>query len=491
MKTPFFPALHHILAPMNSRLKAAARSLSQATLHQIEDRFAPALDEDIFQKPAQKEHSRERVFSLTRTFWCWMWQVLQGNTSCREVVRQVQALFAISSHGKIDEGTAAYCNARKKLLGAMLERAFLSSACSAQKYAAVADLLQGRSLKIVDGSYIRVADTVANRKVFPPSKHQFKKPCFPMMKVVALFSAASGAILAKAVGSFEQSEMRLLMELKTALSPGDVLSGDRHYGCFVMAAWLQSLGTDLIARLASGSRKVDFRTAFKRLSRQDGVFKWCKPKKASPLMSAVEWEALPQEILVRVIRTNIERPGFRTREITVMTTLVDESLYPAQEILAAYHKRWRLEMCLDDLKTTLGMEMLNCQSPEMLEKELLVFLTAHNLLRWMMAQAALRGGVNLERISFKGALDAFRQWSVGLVQVRGVGRKRRQAELWHQLLQTLVADLVPLRPGRKEPRAVKKRSKYPTLDCPRHLFRERLSRNARRRRAVAKKTHLK
>jgi hypothetical protein len=487
MKTPFFPSLRHVLAPMRSGLKAAAKGISQATLHQIEERFAPALEANNFQKPTRKDHSRERVFSLTRTFWCWTWQVLQGNTSCREVVRQVQALFALNSQGQVDEATGAYCRARKKLADPMLEGAFLSSARSAQKYAPAAGLLQGRCLKIVDGSYIRVPDTSANRKAYPPTKHQSKKPCFPMMKVVALFSAASGAILARAVGSFKQSEMRLLLGLKAEFSPEDVLTGDRHYGCFVMAAWLQTLGTDLIARLASGSRKVDFRKAFRRISKQDAVFKWCKPKKASSLLSAQEWEALPQEVLVRIIRTRLERPGIRTREITVVTTLLDEQLYPAQEILSAYYKRWRLEMCIDDLKTTLGMEMLHCLTPKLLKKELLVFLTVHNLLRWMMAQAAQCGGVNLERLSFKGSLDAFRQWSVGLVQVRGPGKKRKQAEMWHQLLRTLVADLVPLRPGRMEPRAVKKRSKYPPLNCPRRLYRGRLSRGARRSRAVARK----
>jgi hypothetical protein len=473
---------------MGSRLHARVRALSQCTLLQIEERLGPALEAALLQKPATKEHSRQRIFSLRRTFWCWIWQVLQPKTSCREVVRQVQTLFALFSKARVDEATGAYCRARKKLGDTLLQRALALSYRSAQAQSAPCRLLQGRHLKIADGSSVRVADSRQNRRAFPPSKNQFEKPSFPIVKIVALFSARSGAILAKATGCFRQSELRLLMTLRRALAPEDIVAGDRHFGCFVLAAWLQSLQIDLIARLATRARNVDFRKALQRLGPGDGLFRWCKPAKPSPLFSRKQWRALPAQITVRIIRTRIARAGFRTRQLSVVTTLLDGALYPAQEVLCAYAKRWRMEMCLDDLKTTLAMEMLSCQSPIMIEKELLVFLTAHNLLRWMMAQAAQGGGVDLERLSFKGTLDGFRQWTAGLVQVHGAGKKRRQAVLWRQFLQTLVADLVPLRPSRKEPRAVKKRSKYPPLTKPRHRYVDRWSRNKRRRVANSKRS---
>jgi len=471
---------------MGSRTQAAARSLAQATLLQIEDRLGPALDPDLLQKPAKKAHSRNRIFSLSRTFWGWIWQVLQGNTSCREVVRQVQALFAVFSDHCVDKGNSAYCQARRKLAASLLEKAFAASQRSAEKQAPASKLLQGRPLKMADGSGVRVPDSPKNRQAFPPAKNQHAKPSFPILKMVALFSAASGAVLAKATGSLHQSELRLLMSLGQQLQPKDILCGDRHFGCFVLTAWLKTLQVDLLARLPS-TRKVDFRKALKRWGAQDALFRWLKPAQPSTLLSAEQWAVLPQEMTVRIIRTRIERPGFRTRQLTVVTTLLDAQLYPAQEILTAYLKRWRLEMCLDDLKTTLGMERLSCQSPEMLEKELLVFLTAHNLLRWLMAQAANLNGVEVERISFKGTLDAFRQWTAALVQVHGVRKKRRRTEIWRKFLETLGADLVPLRPGRKEPRAVKKRSKYPPLSKPRHKYVDRWSRGKRRRVANARK----
>jgi hypothetical protein len=474
-----------MLAPMGARSESARRSLTQQTLAQIEERLAPALPHDLFEKPAEKHHSRERIFSLARTFWSWIWQVFQSNTSCREVVRQVQALFAAFSSLSVDEGTSAYCKARQKIALSFLEKAFAASARSVEKLAPSSQL-QGRPQKVVDGSGCRLWDSSENREAFPPPRHQFSKPCFPHLKILALFSAASGAILAKAAGALDKSELRLLFTLGEKIAARDILIGDRHFGCFVVAAWLQQRGADLIARVSSRNRKIDFGKASKSLGQNDACFVWRKPANPSPALSREEWAALPEELTVRVVQRRIEKPGFRTVEVTLVTTLLDAKLFPADEIGAAYLKRWRLEMCLDDLKTSLGMEMLSCRCPDLVEKELLVFLTAHNLLRWLMAQAALAEGADLERLSFKGSLDAFRQWSSALVQIRSRSQQRKRRSLWQRFFQTLVADQVPLRPERKEPRAVKKRSKYPPLDKPRGTYVDRPSRTKRRRLARAK-----
>jgi hypothetical protein len=173
---------------------------------------------------------------------------------------------------------------------------------------------------------------------------------------------------------------------------------------------------------------------------------------------------------VRVLKVTVNRKGCRTQELTLVTTLLDPVKYPAQEVAQAYLRRWRLELCLDDLKTTLGMDVLRCLSPEMVQKELLAFLIAHNLLRWVMAQAAREHQVDLYRISFTGAMDALRHSASAMAQARTA---KRREHIWEDLLHTLAEDLVPLRPGRREPRAVKRRPKpYPRLNKPRHQFRE-------------------
>jgi hypothetical protein len=479
-----------MLAPLQSPLHHYARLLRRATLSQIEDHLAPALPRDLLQKPSRGKHSRERSFPLARTFWCWVWQILQGNTSCREVLRQFQALLSLLEEPPINEDSSAYCQARAAVPQALLQRAFLASTLSAQKLAPEQTLLQGRPIKFVDGSTLRLEDTPANRESFPPSGNQFGRPGFPTLKLLALFDLASGSVVAQSTGSLKVAETRLLMDLGQHLQPGDVLGGDRAYGLYVILQWVGSLGADVVARLNARSRRVDFRKAVKKLGPRDGLFEWRKPSQPSKLLTPEQWVQVPETMVVRIIHLRVQRPGFRTRELTVVTTLLDPELYPAKEILTVYLKRWRLEMCLDDLKTTLGMEKLKCRTPELVGKELLLFLTAHNLLRWLMAQAAQAAEVELERISFTGTLDAFRQWSVAMSQVHGRGKRAKQKRMWGDFLRTLAADLVPERPGRQEPRAVKKKSKYPRLTKPRDQYEERWSRNKRRRVQRAKRHSL-
>ncbi len=481
MKTPFFPAWRSRLAPARSRLRLSADSCARATLCQIEQTLGPALSPDLLQKPARGPHCRRRVFPMTRTFWCWVWQIFQRNTSCREVLRQLQALLGLLELPPVDEDGSAYCQARQKLPLHRLEAIFQASFRSAEKRGPLHSRLQGRPVKVVDASAVRLEDTLRNRAAFPPAPNQFSRPGFPLLKLLTLFSLRSGALLARATGSLQVAETRLLLGLAEHLQPGDILTGDRAYGLYLLLHWTYGRGADLVARLNCRSRHVDFRQRLKKLGPGDALFLWQKPKVPSPLLTAEQWEQVPDTLVVRIVRRRIEQPGVRTRELTLVTTLLDPDLYPAQELFELYFQRWRLEMCLDDLKTTLGMEKLNCRTPAMVQKELLLFLTAHNFLRWIMAQAAQAGCAPWERISFKGTLDAFRQWSEALAQVRGPGKLAKQRALWRQLLRIVAADPVPKRPGRKEPRAVKKKSKYPRLTRPRHSYIDRWSRNKKRR----------
>jgi hypothetical protein len=468
--------------------KPTLQRLQRATLAQIETRLAPALPNQLLAKPKSLQHSRERIFPLFRTFWCWIWQALQANTSCREVVRQVQALFVLENGRSVDEATGAYCQARDKMPLLILEQAFAAAAKSAERRVGPSKALQARALKALDGASVRLADTAGNRKAYPPPKSLPAGCGFPLMKMVVLFSLASGALLARATGNQYAHEVRICQALRASFAKGDIIIADRAYSVFSVLAWLLGLGVDVIARVPTGRRRVDFRRCKKRYGRGEGVFAWPKPKRPSAFLSPTEWLALPAEITVRVLRTQINQRGFRTRSLTLATTLLDPVLYPAHEIIAAYARRWRLETCLDDLKTTLNMENLRCRSAQMAEKELLIFLTAHNLLRWLMLEAAGHGSVDLERISFKGSLDGLRQWMVALSQLGASKRHaKKRSQLWETLLKTLAADLVPRRLGRREPRAVKKRSKYPHLNCPRKKFHDRISRNKRRSNALARK----
>jgi len=348
-------------------------------------------------------------------------------------------------------------------------------------------LLQGRPIKVVDGSALTLlADTKKNRKAYPPIQCRPQQPSFPMLHLVVLFCLASGAILAVAQGSLAVSELSLLSQLTSHLVKDEILLGDRGFGCYPLIAWLQqTCGVDFIGRT---TRRLDGRRRRRRLGANDWLLEWKKGLTASPWMTPEQWQALPATLTIRVVKGSLYQKGFRVRQVTVITTLLDAQAYPPQEILQAYLRRWRLEMCLDDLKTTLSMESLRSRSPEMAQKELYLRLIAHNLIRCAMAQAATEHDRALDRISFKGSLDALRHFAHALAQAK---TKKKRQQLWAGLLHTLATDLVPERPHRREPRAVKrKKNRYPRLVGPRHKFRDRMKRHDRRKIARLRKLGL-
>ena len=475
MTTPFLPGLRAALAPLGSRTAHAFKTLRVLTLCQLEDRFGCCLPASLFPKNSAKQNSRNRIYTSGRTFWCLLWQSFNPQASCREVVRQVQALFHLHGGPRVSPEDGAYCRARGRLPLSEFPKALAASARAADQAAAPIALLQGRPVKPVDGSTLTLPDTPKNRMAYPPLHS--REPNFPMLRIVVLFSLLSGAILSVVCANLRTAELPMLAQLMGQLARGDILLADRGFGNFVTLALLQNLnlGIDFIGRSARG---VDGRRRLKRLGKNDWLVKWKRGVNPSRWMSLAQWQALPKEQTVRVVRGSLYCKGFRVRQVTLVTTLLDPQQYPAQEILRAYLRRWRLEMCLDDLKTTLKMEMLRSHSPEMVQKEIYAHLLVHNLVRWTMAQAATEHTVSLERVSFKGSLDALRQFTQAMSQARS---KKKRQQLWSELLWTLATDLLPDRPERREPRAVKRvRNKYPHLSAPRHKFHDRPKRHVRR-----------
>jgi hypothetical protein len=476
MTTPFLPGLRAALAPLGSRTAHAFRTLSVLTLCQLEDRFGGCLPSNLFPKNSAKQNSRYRIYTSWRTFWCLLWQSFNPQASCREVVRQVQALFELHGGPRVSPEDGAYCRARGRLPLSEFPKALAASARAADQVATPIALLQGRPVKIADGSTLTMPDTPKNRKAYPPLHS--REPNFPMLRIVVLFSLLSGAILSVLCADLHTAELPMLAQLMGQLARGDILLADRGFGNFVTLALLQNLKLDLDF-IGRSARRVDGRRRLKRLGQNDWLVKWKQGSTPSGWMSLAQWQTLPRELIVRIVRGSLYCKGFRVRQVTLVTTLLDPQQYPAQEILRAYLRRWRLEMCLDDLKTTLEMEMLRSHSPQMVQKEIYAHLLVHNLVRWTMAQAANEHTVSLERVSFKGSLDAIRQFTQAMCQARS---KKKRRQLWSELLWTLAKDLLPERPGRREPRAVKRvKNKYPRLSVARHKFSDRPKRNVRRR----------
>jgi hypothetical protein len=465
MQTPWFPEWRRRLAALGRR---SVRSLRQLTLHQLDQHLAGLLPAHLLSQADEGPFSRARIYTLRLTLECFLWQMLTPNTACREVVRQVQALFGLHDQGPVDEATSAYIQARQKLSEERLRELLSATAQAAQQRIPASACLQGRPVKVVDGSSTVLPDTAANQKDYPQPKRQKPGCGFPVMKFLVLFCLRSGALLHVIMDSLHNHDLRLFHRVWEELKKDDIVLGDRAFGDYATMALLPRRGVDVVARVHQ-TRRVDFRRA-QRLGKNDGLCVWQKSPAPSKHLPTEEWQAMPETITVRIIRFTATIRGFRSRRITLVTTLLDPLRYPAQEIIDLYARRWRLELTLRDLKTTMGMEQLRGQSPAMARKELLAYLIAHNLIRCVMAEAVAQHEVALERVSFKGTVDALRQYSVTLGQARSA--KKRQ-QLWEALLLNLARDLVPYRPHRREPRAVKLRPKqYPLLNKPRHQFRE-------------------
>jgi hypothetical protein len=482
-----FPQWRPVLAPLGARpVEATLKPLRHATLAQIETRLRPILPAGCLDNQAAKGHSRDRLLPLDRTFWCWLWQILQCNTSCREVLKPVNMLFALQGRS-MAENSSAYCQSRKLILPGLVQRIGLHVAQAALRWAPTATGLQGRRLKALDGTSARLADTPANQAAYPQPQSQNPGAGFPVLKIVALFCVASGAIVGHATGNLWTSEISLAAQRLNSLAAGDVLLVDRGVCNYALAALLGSLRVGLIARVPTTIRHIDFRQSKKRLGSKDALFIWKKSKRPCRWMALDQWLGLPETMTVRILQVRLKRAGSRVKVVTLMTTLLDPTLYPAKEIAEAYRLRWREEMCFDDLKTTLHMAHLKCLSPQMVQKEVGMFWIAHNRLRCLLAQAAAQAQINLEQISFKGTLAGFRHCSVALAQAKS---KPVRIAVWEAFMAGLAADHLPVRPDRIEPRAVKRIIKYPKLTTHRSRYKDRMSRNERRRHATKRKAAL-
>lgn len=467
MYTPYFPTLRSRLAARGIR---TLQTLRHSSLPQLERCLKTYLPAGLLAAADEGTNSRERIYSLRLTFQCLVWQMLKPQTACREVARHVQALFRLSGRRRVNSGPSAYCQARLRLPRERLEKALHHLAQHADQRGDSGTCLQGRVVKVVDGTTVQLADTRKNQKRYPQLPHQQPGCGFPLLKLLAVFSLTSGAILTLVMDSYHHHDLRLFRQLWAELKAGDVILGDRLFSDYATLADLPRQGVDVIARL-NAKRKIDFRKA-KRLGHHDGLLVWTKPEACPPYLTATQWAEMWATITVRVVRFRVAVKGGRTRLISLVTTLLDAQRYPLAELADFYARRWRLELCFRDLKTQMGMEQLRAQTPEMAEKEALAYLVAHNLIRCVMAEATAKYRVALERLSFKGTVDGLRQFTNMITQA---GNQRMRQQLWEDLLWHIARDQVPLRPARREPRAVKHRPKpFPLLTRPRHLFQDRI-----------------
>jgi hypothetical protein len=476
MHTPFFPEWRARLAPLGPRV----RNLRQQSLLQLDLLLSSLLPPGLLSQAGQGPNSRDRVYSIRRTFFGFLYQVLNPDCPCRQVVRQIQALFALHSASQVDPGTSAYCQARTRLPGDLLPRLRCALAARADR---TRPLWHGLRVKVIDGTGVSLPDTTKNQRAYPQPGGQKPGCGFPLMKIVGVFSLATGVLLDYAKGHKHQHELGLLHRMIDAFQPGDLALADRGFSTYTLMALLWLRKVQSLLRLHH-ARPKDFRKG-KRLGKNDRLLLWRKPDdwQKPRYMAKAIWQLLPKELSVRMVRFTLEIPGYRTKSVTLITTLLDPKVYPAAELAQLYARRWRIELWFRDIKTSMGMEVLRCLSPKMVHKELEMFFVAYNLIRCLMADATKIHDVSVDRLSFKGTVDSIRQFSVAIAQARS---RKKKNHLIARLLEIIAQDQVPERPGRREPRAVKRRPKpYQKLNRPRRRMKEMQHRSKyRKKRAL-------
>ena len=466
MQTPYFLPWRARLSAMGSQV----RNLRQQSLLHLDQLFNRFLPPGLLAQAEEGANSRERVFTVRRTFFGFLFQVLNPNGPCREVVRQIQALFALHGGARVDEGTSAYCQARARLPWDILPRLRCAAAAHAEK---ASHLWHEFRLKVIDGTTVSAPDTQANQRAYPQPGSQQPGCGFPLLKLIGIFSLSTGALLDYAKGNKHQHELSLLQKLMDQFKAGDLALADRGLSCYTLLALLLGRSVQCLFRLHQ-ARPADLRKG-KRLGKQDRLFVWRKPCQRPAYLPQALWKAVPKELSVRVLRFSLHVPGFRVRSVTLVTTLLDPKKYPAEELAKLYAERWRIELWFRDIKTSMGMEVLRCKTPKLLHKELEMFFIAYNLIRCVMAEASRQHGVGIGWLSFKGSVDGVRQFAAAIAQARS---RKKQHQLWDKLLEVIARDRLPERAGRSEPRAVKRRPKpFPLLNRPRHQFKETPHRN--------------
>jgi len=407
---------------------------------------------------------RERLYGPLTTLELFTEQVLSADRSCQDAVARGLSLRVAMGKPGCSLNSGPYCKARARLKLGLIEHLgrHLAGQLGAKQPAQWR--WRGRELKLADGTTVSMPDTAANQRCYPQNREQRPGLGFPLARIVGIVSLSSGAVLDWALGPCEgqeSGETALLWNLAPGLNASDVLIADRYFSGYFLLARLKQLGVDVLVQ-ANGSRHTDFRGG-KRLGARDHLVHWQRPQRPR-WMDAATYEQMPLSLLVREVRVG---------GLTLVTTLVNPKEVSKDELRELYTQRWNVELDLRSIKSTMQMDVLRCKNPQMVAKEVAVHLLAYNLVRALMAKAAQGAGVLPRQLSFKGALHLINAFQEALRRA-----PRARLLIMHAHLLGAIASLkLPHRPGRIEPRAVKRRPKeYPRLMQPRHIARARLIR---------------
>jgi IS4 transposase len=470
-RTPLLPGIHLQTLRRKPRtgqqiLAAELAEIRRKTIAQLGEVFSKFLPVEVLQPSRSGTHSRRRIFSKENTFWAFLGQVLNADGSCREVVKKLQAYAALRRIQMPSAATSAYCRARMKLNLEELEKIFQYSYESLENLSRRRDYW-GRRVVVVDGTGVSMPDTQENQQVWPQPSQQKRGCGFPVAKILGCFSLGTGGMLSYEIGNKHQHELPLLRKQYDVFKDSDILLADKGFCSYYDMAMLAKRAVDTVVTLARRKPRSEAQ-ADRKLGPDDYLIHWKKPQLGSHQnFTQKQWDELPSQLQLRQIKVLIEHPGFRTQKLYIVTTLLDADRYPAHELAELYYHRWQVELFFRDIKTTMGMDILRCKTPEMIHKEILMHLIAYNCVRRLMYEASENSDQPVRLISFKGSIQALRSWEPHLNR-KDLSRKER-SRLIGLLYEGIAQNTLLLRPGRSEPRTVKRRPKnYQRLTQPRH-----------------------
>jgi putative transposase len=453
------------------------RAVAEPFLRQEGLPFAEVLTaEEIHQAFADHDalFAGDDIYGTEIVLWAFLAQSLRDGkgASCAQAVKDIRT-YQVQIGGQAPcDNTGDYCRARAKLSRQVLRNLARQAAKLLEKRAKKRWLWHGLHAKLIDGSTITMPDTPENQEAFPQLSGQQPGVGFPIARICVVLSLATGCIHDLAMGPYEgkeTGETALLRTLLDGFGKGEVAVFDRYYCSYMMLALLKLRGVDVCARLHQ-CRGTDL-SRVKRLGPNDHLVTWTRPPRPA-WMSQEMYETIPETLTLRQVEFQVSEPGKRAETIVVVTTLTDPRAYSAADIAELYGFRWNAELDIRQIKQTLNLDHLRCKSPEMVEREVWATLLGYNLIRKVIAAAAAVHEKQPRQLSFTGACNAIESsW-----MLLATGSCRDTAELWRTTLEGIAAHEVANRPGRIEPRVLKRRRhRYPLMTRSRADLRAELA----------------
>ena len=411
----------------------------------------------------------DSLYNPVTVLWLFLNQVIHANPTLAATVEGFLAWRLGQGLPRCSTDTGAYCTARQRLPEKLLALLTQRTGAAADRDAPEPWRWLGRVVKLFDGSTVSMPDTPKNQQAYPQSRSQAAGVGFPLARIGVLFSLSVGTVLDLGIrrwkGKF-QSELGMLRDMIPGLEPGDVLLTDRYLCSYMEIALLRQRGVDFVGRMHA-QRKTDFRRG-EQLGGWDHVVQWNKPPRPE-WMSVQQYATIPASLSIREFRYQVVRPGYRSRTIVVATTLLSAEQYSVVELAGLYRLRWDAEINLRSLKTMMHMDVLRCHTPEMVRKEIWAHLLAYNLIRTVIAQAALKHNKHPRQISFTRAMRTLESFRAPLAHASS----KQLPELYEAMLLAIASHEIGNRPNRLEPRQRKRRPKpYPLMTKPRPAARK-------------------